>query len=165
MRIAILGDTHMPKGSRALPAHCLELIAASDLVVHTGDFTRREALELVAGIGPRLIAVHGNVDEPAIVERLPETATFDVAPGMHVVVIHDAGPSRGRLARLERRFPDAAAVVFGHSHMPLHERSPAGGFEIFNPGSPTERRRAPTRSMGTAEVDGGSISFRHVDLG
>ena len=164
MRIAILGDTHMPKGSRALPALCLELIAASDLVVHTGDFTRLEALELVAGIGPPLVAVHGNVDEPGIVERLPETATFDAEPGTRVAVVHDAGPSRGRLARLQRRFPDAAAVVFGHSHMPLHERSPAGGFEIFNPGSPTERRRAPCHSMGTAKVDGGSITFRHVDL-
>ena len=165
MRIAILGDTHMPKGSRALPARCRELIAASDLVVHTGDFTRLEALELVAGIGPPLVAVHGNVDEPAIVERLPETVAFDAEPGFRLAVVHDGGPSHGRLARLRRRFPDAAAVVFGHSHMPLHERSPEGGFEIFNPGSPTERRRAPTRSMGTAEVNGGSIAFRHVDLG
>ena len=61
------------------------------------------------------------------------------------------GPRRGRLARLRRAFRDADAVVFGHSHMPLHERD--GGFQIFNPGSPTERRRAPIRAMGLADVE------------
>jgi predicted phosphodiesterase len=50
------------------------------------------------------------------------------------------------MARLHRRFPQAAAVVFGHSHLPLHEEE--SGFQIFNPGGPTERRRAPRRSMG-----------------
>ena len=41
-------------------------------------------------------------------------------------MVHDAGPARGRLTRLRQRFPDADAVVFGHSHMPLHEQD--GGF-------------------------------------
>ena len=68
----------------------------------------------------------------------------------------------GRLPRLRRAFGDADAVVFGHSHMPLHQRD--GGFQIFNPGSPTERRRAPTRSMGLARVERGRVSFRHVAL-
>ena len=30
-------------------------------------------------------------------------------------------------------------MVFGHSHLPLHEQA-SDGFQIFNPGSPTERR-------------------------
>ena len=56
-------------------------------------------------------------------------------------MLHDAGPADGRLERMRRRFPDADAVVFGHSHLPLLEAR--DGFAIFNPGSPTERRRAP----------------------
>ena len=72
------------------------------------------------------------------------------------------GPAAGRLARLRRRFPDADAVVFGHSHIPLHERE--GDFQIFNPGSPTERRRAPRHSMGLARVEGGAIEFELVTL-
>ena len=48
------------------------------------------------------------------------------------------------------RFPEADAVIFGHSHLPLHEE--ADGFQIFNPGSPTERRRAPRHSFGIAEA-------------
>ena len=66
-------------------------------------------------------------------------------------MIHDAGPRQGRLQRLRREFPEADAVVFGHSHMPLHESG--DGFQIFNPGSPTERRRAPSKSMGIAVAE------------
>ena len=105
--------------------------------------------------------MHGNVDEPRLRELLPERARVEVA-GVTIAVIHDAGPARGRLERLRGTFPDADAVVFGHSHLPLHECE--AGFQIFNPGSPTERRRAPERSFGVAEVDGGRLSFRHVSL-
>jgi predicted phosphodiesterase len=77
-------------------------------------------------------------------------------------LVHDAGPAKGRLARLRRRFPEADAVVFGHSHLPLHER--AGSFQIFNPGSPTERRRAPRHTMGLARVEQSGIEFELVDL-
>ena len=81
-------------------------------------------------------------------------------------MVHDAGPRRGRLARLQRRFPDADAVVFGHSHIPLHERDPATGFQIFNPGSPTDRRRQPTHTMGQARIgEDGAVTFELIDLG
>jgi predicted phosphodiesterase len=63
---------------------------------------------------------------------------------------------------MRRRFPEAAAVVFGHSHLPLHEED--GGFQIFNPGSPTERRRAPRRSIGVLRVEAGRPVFEHVWL-
>ena len=77
-------------------------------------------------------------------------------------MIHDAGPSAGRLERMRRRFPDADAVVFGHSHIPLHEER--DGFAIFNPGSPTERRRAPHHTMGIATVEDGRVTFELVRL-
>jgi hypothetical protein len=59
---------------------------------------------------------------------------------------------------MRRRFPDCDAVVFGHSHIPLHERA-ADGFQIFNPGSPTDRRRQPEHTMGEATVDQRRIIF------
>jgi putative phosphoesterase len=150
-----------------MPDEALELLRASELIVHTGDFTRVEALELFTGLGPPLVAVAGNVDEPAIHDRLPAETTFDAGGGVEVGLIHDAGPKRGRLARMRRRFPGTAAVLFGHSHLPLHERAEDGdGFQIFNPGSPTERRRAPRHSMGIAEVTAaGALELRHVWLG
>jgi putative phosphoesterase len=165
--LAILGDTHMPRGNRRLPDRCVELLAAAELIIHTGDFFGPEAYEEVAAIGPPLVAVAGNVDRPELAARLPETAQVDFG-GRAIAVIHDAGPRNGRLRRMKRRFPDADVVVFGHSHLPLHEREddedPAS-FQIFNPGSPTERRRAPKHSMGLAEVGAdGALALRHVWL-
>ena len=52
--------------------------------------------------------------------------------------------------------------MFGHSHIPLHERS--AGFRILNPGSPTERRRAPHRAMGLLRVSRSRLQFEHVRL-
>ena len=94
-------------------------------------------------------------------KALPESLSLEL-DGVVLGVIHDAGPAKGRVERLRARFPEADAVVFGHSHMPLLEER--GGFQIFNPGSPTERRRAPQRSMGAAEISGGRIEFRHLAL-
>jgi uncharacterized protein len=159
MRIAIISDTHMAGGRRGLPNACVDAIRPADLLIHAGDVMSMDALLEIEAIGPPLVAVGGNMDPPDL--ALPATATVDTPAGA-IAVVHDAGPAAGRIGRLRERFPDAAAVVFGHSHMPLHEQ--AGDFQIFNPGSPTDRRRAPAHSMGLATVDRGSISFELVPL-
>ena len=160
MAIAILGDTHMPKGNRELPPECLEAMAGAELIVHTGDFSGIEVLDLIGSLGPPVVAVRGNVETPELAARLEEEARFEHR-GAHFGLVHDSGPRKGRLERMRSRFPDVDAVLFGHSHLPLHE-SGEDGFQIFNPGSPTERRRAPRRSFGLAEVTDGRVSFRHV---
>ena len=149
MDIAIISDTHLPRGSRALPEACLDRLRAADLIVHAGDFSRLEVLEALRQLGP-VTAVRGNVDDGLVRAALPETALIPAA-GHTIAVIHDAGPARGRLARLRARFPGAGAVVFGHSHIPLHERAP-DGFQIFNPGSPTDRRSQPRHTMGVCRA-------------
>jgi uncharacterized protein len=161
IRLAIIADTHMAGGRRRLPDRCAELIAASDLVVHAGDIMSLEALAEIEAIGPPLRAVTGNMDGWELRARLPETDEVD-ADGAKVAVVHDAGPAGGRLERMRRRFPSADAVVFGHSHLPLHERD--GDFQIFNPGSPTDRRKAPVHSMGLARAQAGRIEFELVTL-
>ena len=160
--IAVLADTHMPKGARRLPERCLELLAGAEGAIHAGDFFGASVLAEIETVCPLLAAVHGNVDEPELRQRLPQRAELELG-GHRVGLIHDAGPASGRLARLRKLFPDADAVVFGHSHLPLHEVD-ADGFQIFNPGSPTERRRAPQRSMGLLEVGSGTLEFEHVWL-
>jgi uncharacterized protein len=79
-------------------------------------------------------------------------------------MIHDAGPASGRSARMRGRFPNADAIVFGHSHIPVHERA-EDGFQLFNPGSPTDRRRAPEHTMGIARVERGALTFELIVLG
>jgi putative phosphoesterase len=160
VRIAVIADTHMPRGTRRLPDRCLAELRDAELIVHAGDFSEASVLAELREIGP-VVAVHGNVDSPELRRELPEALSFD-AEGATVAVVHDAGPARGRIERLRARFPDADAVVFGHSHLPLLEQRE--DLQIFNPGSPTERRRATARTMGVAEARGGRISFRHLEL-
>jgi uncharacterized protein len=160
LRLAVIADTHLPRGERRLPDRCVDALRAADLIVHAGDFSRPSVLADLRQLGP-VAAVHGNVDSPELRRELPETISLELEDVV-LGVIHDAGPAKGRLERLRVRFPEADAVVFGHSHMPLHEEG--GGFQIFNPCSPTERRRAPQRSMGEAKVDGGRIEFEQLAL-
>jgi putative phosphoesterase len=159
MLVAVISDTHMAGERRKLPAACVTAIEGADLLIHAGDVMSAEALAELEAIGPPLVAVAGNMDPPAL--RLPPTATVDT-PGGTVLVVHDAGPASGRLARLRRLYPEAAAVVFGHSHIPLHERQ--GDFQIFNPGSPTDRRRSPRHTMGLARISPGALHFELLDL-
>ena len=157
MVIGVISDTH----GRPLPDECRERLRAVDAILHAGDFTDRADLEAVQALGPPVHGVRGNGDSVWLVARLPlmRTLEFD---GVRVGLIHDAGPAKGRLNRLRKRFPDARAVVFGHSHIPSHEAF--GDFEIFNPGSPTQRRRQPAHTMGLATIEDGKISFDLIQL-
>jgi uncharacterized protein len=161
MLIAVVSDTHLPRGTRRIPDECWERMAGADLIVHTGDFVAREVLDDIAALGPPVAAVCGNMDGFDVRDAVPERAEVDTE-GVRLGLIHDAGQATGRLARMRRLFPDADAVVFGHSHIPLHEE--AEGFQIFNPGSPTDRRRQPRHTMGMAHVEGGRIRFELVYL-
>ena len=161
VRLAIISDTHMPRGGRRLPDACVERLRAADAILHAGDLVSLEVLKLLRSLGPPVHAVRGNVDDPEVAMRLPVVAVVE-ADGARIAMTHDAGPGPGRLARLRRRFPDFGAVVFGHSHIPLHEE--ADGFHIFNPGSPTERRRAPVHTMGLATAQDGRLAFTLVEL-
>jgi uncharacterized protein len=159
--IAVISDTHLPRGARRLPDACVERIRAAQLVLHAGDVMTADALEKIEAVGPPVAAVRGNVDAPELQRRLPGRRVIE-ADGLRIAMVHDAGPSRGRFERLRRWFPDADAVVFGHSHLPLHEAR--DGFQIFNPGSPTEGRRAPVHTMGLGRIEGRDLRFEMAEL-
>ncbi len=163
MLIAVISDTHLPRGARRLPEACVERIAGADLLLHAGDFSTLEVLRELEAIGPPLLAVHGNVDSAELRRLLPEERVVE-AGGARIAMLHAAGPRTGRLERMRRRFGEQAdLVVFGHSHLPLHEQAP-DGFQILNPGSPTERRRAPSHTMGLIRVRDRFPSYELVSL-
>jgi putative phosphoesterase len=163
MLIAVISDTHLPRGARRLPEACVERIEAADLLLHAGDFSTLEVLRELEAIGPPVVGVHGNVDSAELRRLLPEEHVVE-AGGGRIAMLHDAGPSAGRLARMRARFGERAdLVVFGHSHTPLHEQAD-DGFQLLNPGSPTERRRAPTHTMGLITVSSGLLSCELVTL-
>jgi putative phosphoesterase len=144
MLVAVISDTHLPRGSRVLPAACVERLRAADLILHAGDLTSVAFLDELRAFGPPVQAVHGNMDEPALRETLPQELV--VAAGeARIGIVHIPGLAAGREARLAARFPGCDAVIYGHTHIPQVDR--VGGIWILNPGSPTERRRAPAHSM------------------
>jgi uncharacterized protein len=161
VRVAVIADTHLPRGSRRLPVACLEELRAADAILHAGDLTRVAFLEELREIGPPLHAIHGNADEAAVRELLPAERVVEVG-GSRIGMLHIPGTRAGREERLAARFPGCDAVVYGHTHVPQAERH--GDVWILNPGSPTERRRSPSRAMLVLDLAGGEIRPRLLEL-
>jgi putative phosphoesterase len=162
MQLAIISDTHMPRGARAIPDTCLERCRAADAILHAGDLIDVAVLELLRSLGPPLHAVSGNVDTEAVRRLVPARLQLELG-GARIGMVHIPGRAAGRVERLRAAFARCDAVVFGHTHMPEHAE--LGGFQIFNPGSPTERRRAPAHTMGLATIADGAITFELLALG
>jgi len=144
-----------------LPARCVELCRAADLILHGGDLTSAAFLRELRALGPPVEAVHGNMDEPAVQAALPLERVVEVVEA-RIGMVHIPGPTAGRSARLRARFRECEAIVYGHTHVPEVTREE--GVWILNPGSPTERRRSPTRAMLMLDVAGRAISPRLIEL-
>ena len=158
-RIVVLSDTHIRRGSaRRLPDAVYGALDRADLVLHAGDVLVPEVLDELGGFAP-VHAVLGNNDLE-LAGRLPERLEVDV-DGVRIAMVHDSGARKGRPARLRRLFPDADVVVFGHSHLPVDEEG-VDGQRLFNPGSPTERRMAPTKTIGVLETHAGRLTAHRI---
>lgn len=150
MRVVVLADTHAPRRWRSCPPAVAGHLREADLILHAGDVCTADVLDELAGYAP-VRAVRGNNDGDDVAAwGAPETLELDLE-GVAVAMVHDAGQARGRTSRMRRRFPAAGLVVFGHSHIPLDETG--DGVRIFNPGSPTDRRRQPHGTLGVLHVE------------
>jgi putative phosphoesterase len=151
----VLSDTHAPRRWRMCPPQVAEHLRGADLILHAGDVCTASVLAELAQYAP-VTAVLGNNDGPDVADwGAQETVELDLA-GLRMAMIHDSGPAVGRLARMRRNFPAADLVVFGHSHIPLD--ASANGLRIFNPGSPTDRRRQPQGTLGLLTIDAGQLT-------
>ena len=154
MRVAVLADTHAPRRWKSCPPQVAAHLRGADLILHAGDVCTAAVLDELAAYAP-VRAVRGNNDGPDVPAwGAPDTLDLDLG-GLAVAMIHDSGPATGRPARLHRRFPAADLVIFGHSHIPLDHTE--HGQRIFNPGSPTDRRRQPHGTLGLLDVAEGRL--------
>ena len=154
VQIVVLADTHAPRRWRVCPPQVAEHLRRADLILHAGDVCTAAVLAELAEYAP-VTAVLGNNDGRDVAEwGAATTAEFDLG-GLSVAMVHDSGASAGRLTRMRRRFPRADLLVFGHSHIPRDESAP--GLRIFNPGSPTDRRRQPHGTLGVLQVTDGRL--------
>ena len=147
----VLADTHIPRRARALPEVLSPYLREADLVLHAGDLLQPSVLDELSAYAP-VLAVRGNVDLPEV--DLPETIEFSFG-GAKIAMIHDSGRKEGRRNRLKKRFPEARAIVFGHSHIPYVEDK--DGLLLLNPGSPTDKRRQPSHTFALLRAEEGSV--------
>jgi putative phosphoesterase len=154
MRVVALADTHAPRRWRSSPPRVAEHLRGADLILHAGDVCTANVLDELAAYAP-VRAVLGNNDAPDVgAWGAPERLELDIE-GLRVAMVHDAGPARGRPARLRGWFPSAGLIVFGHSHIPLDHCE--CGQRILNPGSPTDRRRQPNGTIGVLDINEGRL--------
>ena len=159
MRVVVLSDTHSPRFWKGCPRAVAAHLDGADLILHAGDVCTPDVLDELAAYAPVRVVL-GNNDGPDVAAwGAPETLEIEIG-GLDVAMIHDSGARDGRMARMRRRFPAADLVVFGHSHIPLTESE--GAFRIFNPGSPTDKRRQPHRTLGELTITDGKL--RHARI-
>ena len=161
LHVVVTGDTHVgPRRRGPLPAALLTACAGADHILHTGDVTDASLLDELAALAP-VDGVAGNCDGWDVAARLPGEQVIELG-GVPIALVHDAGPERARRAVLRDRFPGARAVCFGHSHLPVCDDR--DGLLLLNPGSPTERRRAPWHSYGELVIEDGALAARIIRL-
>lgn len=153
VRVLLLADTHVPVRAKDLPEPVWRLVDEADLVVHAGDWVDVGLLDALEARSRALLACWGNNDGAALRERLPEVGYREVG-GLRVGVVHETGQAAGRERRTDAAHPGLDLLVFGHSHIPWDTTTP-GGMRLLNPGSPTDRRRQPFRTVMTLVVEPG----------
>lgn len=204
-RIGVVADTHCPEFMERLPERLFEVLSGVDLIIHAGDVGGEETIAELRRIAP-VEAVRGDHD-PGLLS-LPLTREVEV-DGRLIVVVH--GNRSGWLEEpqtflwtvslgyyrphsrlpqvLRRRFPQADAIVFGHTHRPCIDagRGPLvfnpGGVHQWNPRTAATRlgqnpgwfewcwlqvarhlRNYPTPTVGILEVGAGGIVPSIIDL-
>jgi hypothetical protein len=150
IRIGVISDTH-----GLLRPEAIQVLRASDHVIHAGDIGSPEIVETLSSIAP-LTAIRGNIDKSPWSRRLPETEVLELG-GVSIYILHD-------LAQLDLK-PQAAGfavVISGHSHVPKQETS--DGVLYFNPGSAGPRRFNLPVTVGRLVVDGGRVETEIIRL-
>ena len=146
--IGVIADTHIPHFKK-LPEAVWEHFAGVELILHAGDLSVLSVIAELETIAP-VVAVQGNVEQEEVMLKLPVKREIMVGH-CRIGIVHILGDSHNRVRVARQEFPDARVVVFGHSHIPLNEVH--DGQLLFNPGSATDRRRQPRRSIGLLNVD------------
>lgn len=164
MKIVVVSDTHMPRMSKRLPAALQYELKDAAAIIHAGDWTRMSVYEALAEYAP-VFGVIGNNDGPEIAAKFGMRTLLTLG-GCRIGVVHGHGAAlrtkteAHAVAAFKDERPDA--IVYGHSHIPALRRDAKSGMLIFNPGSPTDKRRQARYSFGIMTALDGKLSARHV---
>ncbi|WP_051507173.1 metallophosphoesterase family protein [Saccharibacillus sacchari] len=165
LTIVVVSDTHMPRMAKALPPALVAELPNADLILHAGDWTRTEVYDLLAAYAP-VEGVAGNNDGPEISDRWGYHRIVEI--GDRRIGLTHGHLGRGSTADKARAVfenEQADLIVFGHSHIPFFSREEGTGsgssVALFNPGSPTDKRRQAQFSFGILTLQDGRIDCEH----
>lgn len=161
MKIVVVSDTHMPRMNKKLPDRLLRGLKTAKAIIHAGDWTNLSVYEALAAFAP-IYGVAGNNDGADVIRKfgLQREIEFE---GVRIGIVHGHGDGKriNTEACALEAFKDVQlnVLIYGHSHIPVLKR--IGGLLVFNPGSPTDKRRQPMYSFGILQLADGKVSAKH----
>lgn len=137
VRVAILSDTH----GHVCP-NVLGVVETCDIAVHAGDIGSARVLEQLREAAGEVLAVRGNNDVPGlwagdelvVLDTVPRIARLELPGGLLALEHgHVHGPMSPDIGKLRAAHPGARAIVYGHTHRLLVDRTEEPW--VLNPGA------------------------------
>jgi putative phosphoesterase len=162
MKIGVVSDTHIFRAKKKLPQILVEQFRKVDLILHLGDWVVMDVYDQLAQLAP-VDGIAGNNDGYEIIERFGERKLLTVE-GKRIGLIHGHTPYSRKgtdgNALLAFEGENVDVILFGHSHQPLMRNQ--NGILLFNPGSPTDKRREKRYSFGLLDITQAGIDAQHI---
>jgi putative phosphoesterase len=164
MRIGVISDTHLNNITNELTNLVKSRFADCDFIAHASVFTDPKVYfylqEVTEG---NFIAVCGNMVPPELRSLLPARTVFEKL-GTQIGLIHGWGSPHDLEMRIQGVFDDddVSCIIYGHSHNGSNHL--VENILFFNPGSPTDRHFAKTRSIGYLSMQDDDIIGEIVHL-
>ena len=147
MRLGIIADTH-----GLLRPEVFDVFSQVDRILHAGDIGPAELLAELESIAP-VTAVYGNCDGMDIRARVPELVQVRIE-GFDFLLIHGHQLGAPTPEKLNRAYPGAEVIIFGHTHRPLLTIVDEV-VTVMNPGGAGARRFDLPPSVGIMELEAG----------
>ncbi|WP_164669792.1 metallophosphoesterase family protein [Virgibacillus doumboii] len=151
MKIIVTADTHMTDNNNLLPSRFVKELKNADLIIHAGDWKTMDVYHTLAKYS-EVIGVYGNIDNEEIKDQFSTREILNVH-GHKIGIVHGHGEKKTTEKRALEAFDDndVDVIIFGHSHIPMMRYF--NKTLLFNPGSPTYKRKLPYYSFGILEID------------
>lgn len=130
VRLGIISDTHLQGPTDTFKQQCVTAFSGCEMIIHAGDLTD---ISLLSVFQSKVVhAVCGNSCNRLTRMSLPEEKVI-IVEGYMVAITHGTGLRHNIEERVFEKFPDAACIIFGHTHNPVCHKF--GKTLMINPGS------------------------------
>jgi len=147
MRLGIISDTH-----NLLRPEVFEVFRGVDRILHAGDIGELDILSGLEAIAP-VVAVWGNTDGFEMRARVPEVVEARIE-GFDFLLLHGHQLGSPTPEALNRTYPAAEVIIFGHTHKPLLTIVDQV-VTVMNPGAAGPFRFGLPASVGIMELEPG----------